>query len=188
MNRSPEDKMSRPSEAELEDRIRRADRISDAPSDATSDATLADPELAADHALRRELRGLAEEDALPADLRRAVLQGASRTTHRQGVRWPGLPVAMAAGLAGLIALAVVLRPVEPDPAPALASTASADELKLALATIDRTSRRAMNVAGREVGEHLAKDLPRFEIERLPFGRLLTSFRIAPPRTHQPEED
>lgn len=186
MNRSPEHPKGRPSEAELEDRLRIADSVP------------ADPELAADWMLRQELRVLSSEDrasdGLPPELRRAVLASVEPDARRRGPRWPGLPVAMAAGLAGLIALAVVLRPIEPEPVsivsgPATATESpSAEELKLALATIDRASRRALSVAGREVGETLAEEFPRFEIERLPYSRLLTSFRLAPPRTYQPEED
>ena len=186
MNRSPEPPKGRPHETELEDRVRIAD------------SAPADPELAADWALRQELRALAstEEDSseLPPELRRAVMAVAERDSPRRSSRWPGLPVAMAAGLAGLIALAVVLRPIEPEPVSIAAGpttatgSPSAEELKLALATIDRTSRRALSVAGREVGETLVEEFPRFEIERLPYSRLLTSFRLAPPRSYQPEED
>ncbi len=175
MNRSPENGNGRPSEAELETGLRAAD------------APPRDRELAADWSLRRELAALGPDDRLPADLRRAVLQHA--TNHpRPGPRhWRGLPVALAAGLAAVLVLVAVLQPGERQPSPAIASSADVEDLQLALVTLDRTSRQAIDMAGRGVREHLEypEDFPRIELEQLPYGHLLASFRLAP--SHPPEE-
>lgn len=176
MNRSPEKRASRPSEAELETALRAAD------------APPKDRELAADWSLRRELAALGPDDALPTDLRRAVLHHATNHSRPGPRHWRGLPAALAAGLAGVLVLVAVLQPGERQPSPPIASTADVEDLQLALATLDRTSRRAMDMAGREVREHLEypEDFPRIELERLPYGRLLASFRRAPP--HSPKEN
>ncbi|NKI35244.1 hypothetical protein HFP89_08700 [Wenzhouxiangella sp. XN79A] len=166
MNRSPDSPQGRPREALLEDRIIESGR---AP---------ADPELAADVALHNELCALEPVEPLPPALKRAVLERtvvarSSRTAIR------GLPVALAAGLAGLLALTAVLRPSEPEPLPAA-------ELELALATLESTSRDALGRAGREVGEHL--EFPVIELEQLPYGHLLRSLAVSTPRTYPSEEN
>ncbi len=174
MNRSPENRTGRPNDAELENRLRAAD------------SPPQDRELAADWSLRRELAELGPDEALSADLRRAVLGHAA--AHARPRRWRGLPVALAASLAGVLVLLAVLQPGEQETSPPTASSGNVEDFQLALATLDRTSRRAMNVAGREVREHLEypDDFLRIELERLPYGRLLASFRLAP--SHPPEEN
>jgi hypothetical protein len=164
MNRSPDETVGRPREAALDDRVTGSGRPPD------------DPELAADAALRAELRALDPVEPLPPALRSAVLaRTAGAATTRSG--WRGLPVALAAGLAGVLVLAAILRPSAPEPLPT-------DELRLALATIDRSSRDAFGRAGREVGESLR--FPVIELEQLPYGHLLDSFSVSRPPSHSPE--
>ena len=165
MNRLPEDAARRPREATLEERI------------VDSAVAPTDPELAADAALRRELQALDPVEPLPPALKRAVL---GRTTPVGPVRpgWRGLPVALAAGLAGVLVVATALRPSDPEPLPAA-------ELELALATLDRTSRDALGRAGREVGAHL--NIPVIELEQLPYGHLLRSLAGSSPQAHPPDE-
>jgi hypothetical protein len=139
---------------------------------------LKDPALLADRALREELRGLDPIEPLPPSFKRDVL---ARTASRR--RWPGLPVALAAGLAGVLVLASAVR--DPDPTISRPTSADAEALRTALVTVDRTSRDALGRAGREVGEHLK--FPSIELEQLPYGHLLRSFVITPPQAPQPEE-
>lgn len=163
MNRSHDaDRAHRDELARLEDRVRDA---GGPPSD---------PELAADWHLRRELAGLKPEPLSP-ELRRAVI-----ARSRQPAGWRSWPVALAAGLAGVLVIATALQAPAPAPEPA-----STEELRLALTTIDRTSRRALGTAGREVGEHLR--FPVIGLEQLPYGHLLRTLTVSTPQTHQPEE-
>ena len=180
MNKSPDcrndcrndHRNGRPSDAELETRLRAAETPPQ------------DRDLAADWALRRELAELGPDDALPTELRGAVLRHATDHPRPGPRRWRGLPVALAAGLAGALVLVAALRPGGPEPSPV--SSADAEQLQLALVTLDRTSRRALNLAGRGVREHLdaPEDFLRIELQELPYGHLLDSFRIAP---HHPSD-
>lgn len=138
---------------------------------------LKDPALRADQAFRAELRALDCLEPLPPALKRDVLAG---TAARR--RFPGLPVALAAGLAGVLVLVSAVREPEPISRPTSADT---EALRTALVTVDRTSRDVLGRAGREIGEHLK--FPTIELEGLPYGHLLSSFAITPPLAPQPEE-
>ncbi|MBY6204349.1 hypothetical protein [Halomonas denitrificans] len=184
MNRSPDHRNDRrndhrngrPSDAELETRLRAAGTPPQ------------DRDLAADWALRRELAELGPDHGLPTALRRAVLRHAAVHPRRSTRRWPGLPVALAAGLAGVLVLVAALRPGGPEPSPV--STTNAEQLQLALVTLDRTSRRALALAGRGVREHLDRpeDFLRIELQELPYGHLLDSFRLAPHHPPEPTQE
>jgi hypothetical protein len=132
-----------------------------------------DPELAADRALRDELRGLGVAP-LPDPVRHRVLRVA-----RRGSPAPWI-VAAAAALTIAVAAAVVLQ--APAPPTAAASRADLAELGLALNTINRTGRRAVGIAGRSVSSSLT--LPELGLDELPYAGLVRA-TLEPART-QPE--
>jgi hypothetical protein len=119
-------------------------------------------ELAADRALLDELRGLGAEP-LPEGVRQRVMKAARRRRyaplHVAAPWW----VAAAASIA-LIAVAAVLRLAPAPPGPGQDEFA---ELGLALNTINRTGRRAVAIAGREVSRSLA--LPDLALDELPYA-------------------
>lgn len=114
------------------------------------------PELAADRALLDELQGLGAEP-LPEGARRHVMEATRRR--------PSAPWFMAAAASvALIVVAAVLRLAPAPPGPGQAELA---ELGLALNTINRTGRRAVAIAGREVSRSLT--LPDLGLDELPYA-------------------
>ncbi|MDT8438647.1 MAG: hypothetical protein RQ729_06530 [Wenzhouxiangellaceae bacterium] len=111
----------------------------------------ADPILAADWRLKRELAAQ-QVPALPAALRERVL---ARTTRaRRPARW----LAAAALLAGVTALTLVLQPVhEPAPArsPAAVSADQFDQFRLALAVLGNSGERGLRLAGEHISSSVA---------------------------------
>lgn len=127
-----------------------------------------DPELAADWALKHELAGFGAAD-LPGRARKRALQAASGAP-----RGPWL-LAVAAVMLAAVVVALVLQ----SPSPSQSSTSSQAslavapsardlaDLKLALDTINRSSKRAVLIAGREVQQSLAA--PDLGLAELPYA-------------------
>ncbi|GEM_PF-1896077 len=158
MNKSPDwtDPAVLESAAGLEDRLRALEHPP------------ADPELAADWALRKELRRLKPEP-LPAEL-------ADRWKHMLRPRGRGLHSAWGFAIAASLVLALsltLLMPInEPEPDPT-----AIQDFRLAMQTVNTTSRKALSITGRELNEHL--QWPSIELEPLPYSRLVRA--IAQPQ-------
>lgn len=111
----------------------------------------ADPALAADWRLKRELAAL-QAPALPVALRERVL---ARTTR---VRRPARLLAAAALLAGVTALTFVLLPVHeqaPVRSPAAVSADQFDQFRLALAVLGNSGERGLRLAGEHISASVA---------------------------------
>ena len=136
-----------------------------------------DPELAADWALKRELAGLGAAE-LPDPVR-------VRLRRRVAVeqRGPWL-LGIAAAIVGAVVLSVVLQSPSRSPAeaPAVVTPTARDlaELQLAFDTINRTGKRAVAVAGREVKESLA--MPDLGLAELPYAGYVRPYFERPDRS------
>ncbi len=116
--------------------------------------------LAADQALRQELRSLAPT-TLPPALRQRILSQASARSP-----WPRwLALAAAAGLAMVFVL--IHQPADHPATPALVDRDDLLALQLALATLDDSARRVGHIAGQELAAHLRLPMPEFD--QLPYG-------------------
>lgn len=133
------------------------------------------PELAADRALLDQLRGLAAQP-LPDAVRARVLR-----STRQRTRTPWLLAAAAA-----VALAVAVGVMRQAPAPPAPDRAQMAELGVALNTINRTGRRAVQLAGREVSRSLV--MPELGLAELPYADLVRSTLEPKTRPSHPNEE
>ena len=122
-----------------------------------------DESLAADWRVRNELRALREDLRLPDEVRADVL---NRRPRRVPARWLG---AVAAAL--LIAVALPLLRIAPDPAPAgEIGAAELAELRLAFNTIQDASIRAGRLVGQGMSQGIA--LPELGLAELPYAELV----------------
>jgi len=135
-----------------------------------------DPELAADWALKRELAGLGAAE-LPDRARARV-----RRKVAMEQRSPWLLGIAAAMVAAVVATLVLQSPVQPPSQPEASVTPTARdliELQLAFDTINRTGRRAVAMAGREVQESLA--MPDLGLAKLPYAGYIRPYFERPDR-------
>ncbi len=145
MNRSPD--MSR-AELNAEERLTTADRRPD------------DPELAADWALSRQLRGL-ETPPLPAGLRSRVMNATRRP--QRPAWWLGMAAAVVIGLA----VVLIIEPLDqPGGSPTVAE-ADLHDLQLALAGLEFGARRAGTVTGRQLAQSLSTT--RIDLDEVPYA-------------------
>lgn len=119
-----------------------------------------DPELAADWALKHELKSLGAAD-LPA----AVRARAGRTIAA-GQRAPWF-MAVAAALVAAVVVTLVLQVPVQSPRVATPTANDVADLQLALDTISRTGKRAVAMAGREVQDSIA--MPDLGLAELPYA-------------------
>jgi hypothetical protein len=137
-----------------------------------------DASLAADWAVKRELRALAGEP-LPERVRAAAVR-ATRPSHR-----PPWLVAAAAALMIAVAAAVVLQ--APAPPAATPSRDDLAELGLALSSLERAGRRAVALAGREVSTSLRR--PDLGLAELPYAQWVRSaLQPAPEPSETPPQE
>ena len=136
-----------------------------------------EPELAADWALKRELAGLGA-----AELPHRVKVRVHRRVAREQ-RGPWL-LGIAAAIVGAVVLTVVLQsPMHsPAEAPAVITPTARDlaELQLAFDTINRTGKRAVAMAGREVQESLV--MPDLGLAELPYAGYIQPYFQRPDRS------
>jgi len=136
-----------------------------------------EPELAADWALRRELAGLGAAE-LPEDIRAKALRAAVSEQRR-----PWLMGIAAALVAAVVVTVVVQAPVRSPVEPPAAVTPTAQdlaELQFAFDTINRTGRRAVVLAGREVQESLV--MPDLGLAELPYAGYVRPYLKRPDRS------
>jgi len=132
-----------------------------------------DPELAADWALKRELAGLGAAE-LPAGVGAAAYRGAMA-----GQRGPWL-MGLAAAFVAAVIVTVVLQ--SPGRSPSVVTPTARDlvELQFAFDTINRTGKRAVALAGREVQESLA--MPDLGLTALPYAGYVRPYFERPDRS------
>lgn len=139
----------------------------------TSRAAPREPELAADWALKRELAGLGG-----AELPESVRSRARRTALAEK-RGPWL-LSAAAALVAAVVVAVVLQ--SPARSPQVVTPTAKDlvELQFAFDTINRTGKRAVAMAGREVQASLA--IPDLGLAELPYAGYVRPYLERPDRS------
>lgn len=148
MNRSPD--MSR-AELAAEEQVTAAE------------CQLDNPDLAADRALRHELRSLGAPSMPPA-LRSRVMSAAHRP--HQPAWWIGLAAAVVVGLA----VALIIEPTARDTRPPAVADADLHDLQLALAGLELGARRAGSVTGRELAQTFATT--RIDLDEVPYANQL----------------
>jgi len=136
-----------------------------------ADTAPRDPKLAADWALKRRLAGLGAV-ALP--------EGVAERARRKAADKPHAPwyVAVAATLFVAVVVTLVLR--SPEPPPAAPTAREMAELELALATLNATGRRAVDIAGREVSGSLK--VPDLGLDELPYAEYIRPYFERPDRS------
>ena len=122
-----------------------------------------DAELAADWRLQQELRGL-DTPTLPAGLRRKVLARTRRP--RRPSWWMGVAAAIPLALA----LGLLYQAGQETQSPAVVSKTDMQELQLALAALDRSTRQTTTVTGRRLANSL--HWPEVDVRELPYGTTL----------------
>lgn len=134
-----------------------------------------DPELAADWALKRELAGLGA-----AELPQRVRARARRTAISEQ-RGPWL-LGIAAALVAAVVVTLVLQPPAETPSPSVVTPTARDlaELQFAFDTINRTGKRAVALAGREVQESLV--MPELGLAELPYAGYIRPYFARPDRS------
>jgi len=147
--------------------LERADALENSP-DAPRE-----PELAADWALKQELAGLGA-----AGLPESVRSRARRAALAEQ-RGPWL-LGVAAALVAAVVVAVVLQ--SPPRSPEIVTPTAQDlaELQLAFDTINRTGKRAVAMAGREVQASLV--VPDLGLAELPYAGYLRPYFERPDRS------
>jgi len=131
-----------------------------------------DSELAADWALKRELAGLGVAE-LPHRVRAAVDRNAVATRSGPWL-W-----SMAAALVAAVIVTVVLQSPVRSPAVVMPTAHDLADFQLALDTIDRTGKRAMALAGREVQESFV--MPELDLSELPYAGYIKTYFERPDR-------
>jgi len=134
-----------------------------------------EPELAADWAIKRELAGLGA-----AELPEAVKARARRAAVVQQ-RGPWL-LGIAAALVAAVVVTVVLQSPARSPSPSVVTPTARDlaELQFAFDTINRTGKRAVAMAGREVQASLA--MPDLGLAELPYAGYIRPYFERPDRS------
>jgi len=134
-----------------------------------------EPELAADWALKRELVGLGA-----AELPVAVKTRLRRNAHMEQ-RGPWL-MGIAAALVAAVVVTVVLQSPARSPSPSVVTPTARDlaELQFAFDTINRTGKRAVAMAGREVQASLA--MPDLGLAELPYAGYIRPYFERPDRS------
>ena len=132
-----------------------------------------DPGLAADWALKRELAGLGA-----AELPQRVRARARRTALAQQ-RGPWL-LGIAAALVAAVVVTVVLQSPARSPSVVTPTARDLAELQFAFDTINRTSKRAVALAGREVQESLV--MPDLGLAELPYAGYVRPYFERPDRS------
>ncbi|MBL38160.1 MAG: hypothetical protein CMP07_07105 [Xanthomonadales bacterium] len=134
-----------------------------------------EPELAADWTLKRELAGLGA-----AELPEAVKARARRAAVVQQ-RGPWL-LGIAAALVAAVVVTVVLQSPAETPSPSVVTPTARDlaELQFAFDTINRTGKRAVAMAGREVQASLA--MPDLGLAELPYAGYIRPYFERPDRS------
>ena len=133
-------------------------------------------ELAADRALRDELRALGSEPALPGALREKILRTADQRPHAGAAsRWAGGWVAIAAALALALVMPIALQSPDAPGTPSSPAVSPADvaELRLALNTLENSGRRVVALTEEQVVPALR--VPRVLVDQLPYAPLV--FRL-----------
>lgn len=132
-----------------------------------------DPELAADWAVKRELAGLGA-----AELPESVRARARRAALAQQ-RGPWL-LGIAAALVAAVVVTVVLQSPVRSPSVVTPTARDLAELQFAFDTINRTGKRAVTMAGREVQESLA--MPDLGLAELPYAGYIRPYFERPDRS------
>jgi hypothetical protein len=126
----------------------------------TADCRPGDRELAADRALRDELRAL-DTNAMPPALRTRVLNS-TRRSHRPAW-WLGLAAAIVMGVAAVL----IIEPASRDQQTPTIADADLHELQLALAGLELGFRRAGTVTGQELAQTLSRT--RIDLDAVPYA-------------------
>lgn len=135
----------------------------------------AEPELAADWALRKELARLKPEP-LPPAFRHRVLSD----SRRFRLRWAS-GMAMAASISMLLLFGHLIQQPQND-----ITRSDAQNFQLAMQTISTTSQRALNITGRELDEHVR--MPTIAIDDLPYSSVLQAMIAAPTESELTKEN
>lgn len=123
-----------------------------------------DPELAADWALKRELAGLGSAE-LPASVRARARRAA--VVEQRGPWLLGIAAALVAALVVTVVLQSEAPMSEEAPSVVMPTAQDLAELQFAFDTINRTSRRALAMTGRELQDNLV--MPELGLTELPYA-------------------
>ncbi|MGB0514794.1 MAG: hypothetical protein ACPGJE_08145 [Wenzhouxiangellaceae bacterium] len=143
---------------------------------AASERSSEPPELAADRALRDELRALDGAPKLPPALREKILRAAAqRPQAHASSPWTGGWLALAAAVTLVLVVSILLQSPDLRRSPSTPAVGPAEvaELRLALNTLEDSGRRVAALTSEQVAPALR--MPRVRVDRLPYAPLV--FRL-----------